>query len=145
MGFIQTPLKKAGGIDRVENAVNTLLEAGPTAPAAEGGIIAPWRSARNMAKRLDIMQDVTGAKIGQTLKALDDQGIQVIDPMEILANIKKSPVQSLGKSIEDVAKDSPEVAKKLETITNLLEDRATEVEVSDRGHQDGSAVINGGA
>jgi hypothetical protein len=116
LGFIQTPLKKAGGVEKVERAVDTLLD--------EGSVIKPWRGAESMAKRLDVLENVSGKKIGSILKQMDDAGIQAVKPMNILETIQNTEVRGLGKTIAEVAEDSPEVARELKTVASWLEKRA---------------------
>lgn len=111
-GFLQTQLKKVGGIEKAKKAVNTILE--------EGGVITPFKNATKMAAALDTVQETSGKVIGETLKQMDDLGIQTLNPSQIISDVIEVPVEGLNKTLGQVAEDVPEIAKELDVLVNRL-------------------------
>lgn len=114
LGFNKALNKAVGGIEKAENATNVLLN--------ETDVIGP-RSIENMGGRVKNIMETSGKAISSILKQADDQGVKNIKPLGMIERITNAELKSMGKTIGEVAADSPEVATELQKMSDILERR----------------------
>jgi len=94
VGFIKSTIKKAGGLDKVNQSVETLLEKG----IIRGGI-------SEIAQNIDNLKMQAGRQIGRILKTLDKAGFKALNSEQLITKIASSRMPGTQRTIGELLED----------------------------------------